>query len=298
MRLVHSNIREKHYGLDSKGCPICHFDKSMLRHVTEADGFTILKCLSCGLQFVANCRDIDKERLDEFYSKTYFEDDDGGFYESYWEDEKIHRSLAVFLLRKLRLLLSCDMGKLSLLDVGCAYGFLLDEARKLGMQTTGIEVSNYARAIAANKFGLAVYKNWEAMSEMEGRFDIITVLGVLEHLADPEEHIKLARHHLKPGGLFICTTLQVDFLFRCTYKPPEHLYYFSSRSLHILFARNGFEFLSKRRFLGFFSMGRFVTLFSNTFHIRNRLLTLLKARFGRIPIRAPSNEVLIVARKS
>jgi 2-polyprenyl-3-methyl-5-hydroxy-6-metoxy-1,4-benzoquinol methylase len=271
----------------------------MLRRVTQSDDFLILKCRSCGLQFVDNCRDIDKRQLNAFYSQNYFEADDGGFYDSYWEDEKVHRRLAVFLLRKLRLLLLPHrIGNLSLLDVGCAYGFLLDEARKLGMQTAGIEVSDYARAIAARKFGSAVYKSWEAMSEREERFDIITFLGVLEHLPDPEHHIKLAHHHLKSGGVFICTTLQVDLLFPCTYKPPEHLYYFSSKSLRILFARNGFEFMIKRRFLGFFSLGRFVTLFSNTFHIRNRFLTFLKERFGKIPIRAPSNEVLIVARKS
>lgn len=298
MSLSDYKVNISHPALDLKGCPICYCDSAMLRHLTNIKGFTILRCLACSLQFVANCRDIDTSRLNAFYSKTYFEDDDGGFYESYWEDEEVHRRLAVFLLRKLRLLLlPHDMLNLSLLDVGCAYGFLLDEGRKLGMQTTGIEVSDYARAVAARKFGLAVYKSWEAMSEREGRFDVITFLGVLEHLPDPEHHIKLAHHHLKSGGVFICTTLQVDFLFPCTYKPPEHLYYFSSKSLRILFVRNGFEFMSKRRFLGFFSLGRFVTLFSNTFHIRNRFLTLLKARFGQIPIRAPSNEVLIVARK-
>jgi SAM-dependent methyltransferase len=165
------------------------------------------------------------------------------------------------------------------------------------MRTGGIEVSDYARTIATEKFGLAVYKSWEALSEKESRFDVVTFLGVLEHLPDPEYQVKLAHRHLKSGGVFVCTTLQVDFLFPFTFKPPEHLYYFSSKSLRILFARNGFDIISKKRYLGYFSLGRFVTLLSNTFNIRNRVFIHLKERFGQISIRAPSNEVLIVARK-
>lgn len=298
MRLTDNNIKRNHHSLHSKGCPICYCDGRMLRYVKQKDDFLILKCPSCSLQFVAECRDIDLSLLNEFYSKTYFENDNGVFYENYGDDEVVHRRFALFILERLRLLLlPRDISNLSLLDVGCAYGFLLDEARKIGMRTGGIEVSDYARTIATEKFGLTVYKSWEALSEKESRFDVVTFLGVLEHLPDPEYEVKLAHGHLKSGGVFVCTTLQVDSLFPFAFKPPEHLYYFSSKSLRILFARNGFDIISKKRYLGYFSLGRFVTLLINTFHIDNRVFMLLKERFGRISIRAPSNEVLIVARK-
>jgi 2-polyprenyl-3-methyl-5-hydroxy-6-metoxy-1,4-benzoquinol methylase len=99
-----------------------------------------------------------------------------------------------------------------LLDVGCGHGLLLDEARRRGYDTVGLELSREAARHAREALGLDVRElPLEAFHEgtngdAPGTFDAIVLADVIEHLDDPVAAIDQCAALLKPGGVLCVVT--------------------------------------------------------------------------------------------
>ena len=66
----------------------------------------------------------------------------------------------------------------NLLDVGCAMGFFMDEAKTLGWQVSGIDVSEFAVNYARSHFGLDVFQGeLTELAATETQLDLITMVG-------------------------------------------------------------------------------------------------------------------------
>ena len=73
----------------------------------------------------------------------------------------------------------------SVLDAGCAMGFLVEELRKRGVEAYGIDVSEYA--ISEVHESVAEYCSAQSLTEpLERRYDLITCIEVLEHIPPAE----------------------------------------------------------------------------------------------------------------
>jgi len=96
------------------------------------------------------------------------------------------------------------------LDVGCGAGLLCEPLARLGAQVTGVDASfeNIAAAMAhAEGGGLDIdYRAGELGELGLGRFDLVTCLEVIEHVADKPEFIIQLAAHLAPSGLMILST--------------------------------------------------------------------------------------------
>jgi 2-polyprenyl-3-methyl-5-hydroxy-6-metoxy-1,4-benzoquinol methylase len=99
-----------------------------------------------------------------------------------------------------------------LLDVGCGHGLLLDEARRRGYQTVGLELSREAAKHARETLGLDVRElPLEGFSEgtngdLPGGFEAVVLADVLEHLDDPVDAIDRCAGLLRPGGVLCIVT--------------------------------------------------------------------------------------------
>ncbi|MEA2290395.1 MAG: hypothetical protein QOD55_2392 [Solirubrobacteraceae bacterium] len=92
-----------------------------------------------------------------------------------------------------------------LLDVGCGPGLLLDEARRRGYETVGLELSRASAAHARERLGLDVREL--ALEDFDGdAFDAIVLADVLEHLDDPVAGIERCAALLRPGGVLCVVT--------------------------------------------------------------------------------------------
>jgi len=95
------------------------------------------------------------------------------------------------------------------LDVGCGAGLLAEPLARLGAKVTGLDASAALIAVAqdhARASGLAIdYRSGE-LAELEGQFDLITCMEVIEHVADPEAFVDLLAKRLAPHGLLILST--------------------------------------------------------------------------------------------
>src|SRR5829696_2768090 len=93
-----------------------------------------------------------------------------------------------------------------LLDVGCGPGLLLDEARRRGYETVGLELSRASAAHARDALGLDVRElALEDFPEQSG-FDVVVLADVLEHLDDPVGGVARCAALLRPGGVLCVVT--------------------------------------------------------------------------------------------
>jgi methionine biosynthesis protein MetW len=142
------------------------------------------------------------------------------------------------------------------LDVGCGTGTLTASIKdSFALEIIGIE-PNAERAAAARNRGLSIFQ--EPLSEKffaaHGLFDFIIFADVLEHLANPDEMVFVARKGLRPGGSLIVSVPNVAHWFvrldllrgRFEYRETgimdaTHLRWFTRDALLAWLGRLGFE---------------------------------------------------------
>ena len=97
----------------------------------------------------------------------------------------------------------------SALDVGCGAGLLAEPLARLGAKVTAIdaapELIEVAKAHAGGQ-GLEIDYRYAAVEDMDGTFDLVTSMEVIEHVADPQEFVDCLARRLADGGLMILST--------------------------------------------------------------------------------------------
>ena len=94
-------------------------------------------------------------------------------------------------------------------DVGCGAGLLAEPLARLGASVTGIDAApeNIAAARAhALGQGLEIDYRVGGAEALGGRFDLVTSLEVVEHVADPAGFVGALAASVAEGGLLILST--------------------------------------------------------------------------------------------
>ncbi|MGF1446828.1 MAG: bifunctional 2-polyprenyl-6-hydroxyphenol methylase/3-demethylubiquinol 3-O-methyltransferase UbiG [Pikeienuella sp.] len=108
----------------------------------------------------------------------------------------------------------------TVLDLGCAGGFMAEALCDRGAQVTGIDPSAPAIAAArahAAETGRAIAYDvgiGEALPYGDAAFDAVVCVDVLEHVTDLEQVLAETARVLKPGGLFLFDTINRTLLAR------------------------------------------------------------------------------------
>lgn len=218
-------------------CPACG-KSTEHRALFVKNGCDILRCAACGLGR-AEAASFDPG---QYYTGDYFSGRRPDGYADYLDTEPVLRrefAHTVRFIRKYR-----PAGRL--LEIGCAYGFFLQEAAPF-YDIQGLEISDDAAAFARQR-GLPVLTGVadEAAFAKLGHFDVIVLLDVIEHLVDPARTLALCHRHLEDGGVIVITTGDFASLYaRLSGRnwrlmtPPQHLWYFTPTSVARLSASVG-----------------------------------------------------------
>ena len=222
-----------------RACNLCgSADPNLL---CERNGYSIVACHQCGLQYVGqNPQDIDFTAL---YSEAYYTGGSEQVFANYVGEEFARRASA---RRKLRSLRRRTPRSGRLLDVGCAAGFFLVEARRY-FEPHGVEISEFSSRVARERFGLDVFTGTLQDARFAANsFDVITMWDVVEHLSDPKAVLTEASRVLRPGGSLVLTTGDVGSRYARRagsnwhlLEPPWHLYYFSRATMRAMGAAAG-----------------------------------------------------------
>jgi len=283
---------------DLSTCVLCGPASATL--IVATNGFRIVRCGRCELVFVDGARDL--QDLDHFYGATYFRGDDNAVYgyRDYTADPSIH-------LKNSEALLSVIEGAATLpgrvlLDVGCAHGFFLRAARARGWEPHGVDISADAVEYARRDLGLAVTRgNIDDSPLAPSSVDVVTLIGTIEHLTDPMRTLRSAARLLRSGGVLAVTTPDIEGrLGYFSWKPPEHLFYFSARTLSRLLDEAGFAVERRRiewKHYGIADLGQRLWGYWGLPHASRCARALERLGLGRISVKIPTNEMLVIARR-
>ncbi len=225
-------------------CAVCGVSTPH-RKVYEKLGHPILACRRCGLGSTHVDSEFDPATI---YDDGYFSGGQADGYADYLGSEPVLRREFRCVLRDLR---ACGSRGGKLLELGCAYGFFLSEARAY-YDCLGVEMAPSAVAFARSR-GLDVVEGSlrEEILVERGPFDAVAMLDCIEHLEAPDETVALLARYVRPGGHIVITTGDWDSALALIMKanwrlmtPPQHLFFFSKKTLAALLERNGFEVLS------------------------------------------------------
>ena len=156
----------------------------------------IARCRRCPMWFKVL---TDPARVSEAYSDAYAENEGT-------DDYMAGPAARAFFRRVLRQLGGVDpSARPTLLDVGAGQGALIEEAEALGYDTLGIDRCEPLARRARAK-GLRVECTSADDLEGAGRFDVVTMMDVIEHVPDPRRLLAAARRLLKPLGRLVVYT--------------------------------------------------------------------------------------------
>jgi SAM-dependent methyltransferase len=126
-----------------------------------------------------------------------------------------------------------------LLEIGSGTGHFLAAAKLKGFAITGIETSPYQRALIQRTWGIETIGEPIETAQLPAcTYDNAVSINVIEHIPEPETHLRAVARVLKPGGRFFISTCNADCFvaalcgrYWSMFKPADHLSIPSPESL-------------------------------------------------------------------
>ena len=223
-------------------CPIC--DSSKNKPLYRIDVWELLKCESCEAVYLS--RMPTEQEISDFYQD---------YHNEFGQTHMAGSDFACNRYQELRAFLAYKGVKVetevpgSLLDVGCGTGDFMKAAKQAGWHVEGIEVTSEAAQVAsANADSRVFVGDIARLSLPECSFELVTSYHVIEHLPDPVDQLQHCYRLLKADGALFIETPNIKSLGARLRKskwshiiPPEHVIYFSPRSLEHALRKSGFQ---------------------------------------------------------
>jgi SAM-dependent methyltransferase len=191
-----------------------------------------LRCLNCGLVFLEP--QPAKGFLQSHY-QDYLPADPQGI-------ESWRKLMAQVFAKSARLIQEQIPVPGRLLDIGCGYGFFLEEMAQRGWQVEGIEISGTGLSYGREKLGINVSDRPLPRPDWQDNcYDVITLFYVIEHLRNPWDVLREAHRLLRTDGLLLLRwphTAPIASMLRPwakrmkLYQAPSHLFDFSPVTIY------------------------------------------------------------------
>ena len=178
------------------------------------------------------------------YAKDdYFEGGQSGYSDtSYALQERALRATFKRLMRNLQMR---NLTGGALLEVGCGYGYLLEEAKDFFSFRVGTEFSPQGVQMASARAD-KVYEGGVEQLPVSLTFDCVIATHVIEHVYEPLEFLKRLVRHTNPRGRVVLAAPDMGGYLRKlmrqrwpSFKIPEHVLYFDAATLSALMRQGG-----------------------------------------------------------
>lgn len=222
-------------------CPVCNSDNTLELYPEDIDlnkiSFTYVKTPNSGKTFRSiRCDDCTHVFCCPIPRNIYknYEDVVDKQYLKYTISIKESARIILPLIKKI-------VPSGIILDVGCATGEFLNEAKEFGYLVEGLELSKWSSEIAARK-NIKIYRHTlEFLAKKYlNKYDVITLFGVIEHFEFPRKEMQCVEKLLKPGGILVIWTGDINSISSKIlgrswwYWQGQHIQYFSHKSLNML----------------------------------------------------------------
>lgn len=191
---------------------------------------TVRRCACCG--FVSTAMNLDDDYYDEYLNVPSLSA----------QARQFQAAQASAFVERFAL-----AGR-QVLEVGCGDGFFLQSLADAGARVHGIEPSAGQRRVAEGR-GLSVEGGVLSQQRIlaAGPFDAFVTRQVLEHVDDIRDFLQTVRANLAPGAAGLVEVPNIEKLAadkRFFDFIPEHVNYFSQRTLRLALELAGFDVAS------------------------------------------------------
>jgi 2-polyprenyl-3-methyl-5-hydroxy-6-metoxy-1,4-benzoquinol methylase len=208
-------------------CPLCCAKEEFLLH--KFGDFCVVQCKKCNFVYL-NPRLKEEYSIDFYKASDYFNDYDGNYF-GYESQKRTLKKTFKNLINKLK---KNNLIGPRLLEIGVAYGFFLSEARPYFSYIAGTDYSQEALDKAKNYANELWLGGLDDIPEKIEAFDLIVLIGVLEHVYKPLEFLEKCKNLLKEEGNIIISVPKFNSIWYKilrdkwpSFKIPEHIHYFT-----------------------------------------------------------------------
>jgi 2-polyprenyl-3-methyl-5-hydroxy-6-metoxy-1,4-benzoquinol methylase len=226
-------------------CPVCQNTQTELfanvkdiEYQTSESIYQYLKCNSCESIYLEN---PPVDQLNQIYPQSYY---------SYSENnsnsmiQKIKQHLDTILFSNI--LKKVQTTPIKILDIGGGTGWLLNSIKsnsKMKLETHVLDIDENGKKMAEKNGHIFHLTPIEAFST-ENKFDLIIMLNLIEHVADPKQVMQKAKTLLAPGGFLVIKTPNTQAL-DCKLFRHQNWAGFHCPRHWVLFNRRNFAKLSE-----------------------------------------------------
>jgi len=225
-------------------CPLCDAEG---RICFAAHGYPIRSCRACGHRWAE--LESTEGHVGSVYRDAYFESGGAG-YPDYLAEGRLLREHG----RRYARILEAHTTPGSMLDVGCAAGFILRGFCDSGWSGSGVEPNATMARFGRENLGVDIAASTFEDYEDDRRYDLVTMIQVLPHFVDPRRALAAAARLTKPGGLMLVETWdRTSWTARLMgrhwheYSPPSVLHWFSRAGVRVLAAAFGLTEIASGR---------------------------------------------------
>jgi len=163
--------------------------------ILETKGYKLCKCLSCDLIF--SHKNKEKENPKEIYSNYYKKEAASRFGNIVESIVKIFRFMRAYKIHNLNPKFK------SILDIGSGRGWILYFLKKYFKYniTVGTQISENAYKFSKEKLNLEIYNKDLLQLSFNNKFDVISILHVLEHVENVELYVEKIHELLNVKGM-------------------------------------------------------------------------------------------------
>jgi 2-polyprenyl-3-methyl-5-hydroxy-6-metoxy-1,4-benzoquinol methylase len=225
-------------------CPLCNSEPIKHKKLFSKRGYTFVRCDECELIF--SNPQVKEVFLNQFYGKSEANDLWVEIQESELEKswKKDYFQDQVILLNNYKI-----NNTPKVLDIGCSSGYFLEIVKKLhpSWSVLGLEFNKKAVEYAKNK-NIPVEKKLVKDLQIDEKYDIFTMFGVLEHLPKPKCVLNQIKEKSNKNALVLAIVPNAYSLYNMflqnnsrNFDGRNHLLYFSECTLKKLFEQSGYE---------------------------------------------------------
>jgi ubiquinone/menaquinone biosynthesis C-methylase UbiE len=223
-------------------CPVCKQSNISTWSVAKdyeyfsvEDEFTYYKCTDCESIFI---HPVPADLLAKIYPPNYY-----SFSNKYknivvrmkgWLDKQFFRKILKQITNK----------EIKVLDVGGGTGWILNSIKKIDDRinfTQIVDINEHAKSVAEED-GHAYFEGTIEKFNTDNQFQLILMLNLIEHVADPLAVLQKIQPMLAPGGIIVIKTPNTESWDARLYKKsywgglhcPRHWVLFSEKSFRIL----------------------------------------------------------------
>jgi len=129
--------------------------------------------------------------------------------------------------------------KLKILEIGCGTGYLLSQLKLRGAEVLGIEPGDQGQE-GARRFNIPVIQDFFPSPKISGKFDIIILYGVLEHISSPESFLRNVLIYLENEGHIVISVPNCEPYIEVgdvSFLLHEHWNYYTEETLKASIAK-------------------------------------------------------------